>query len=391
MADAILTLNAGSSSIKFALFGLTPALQRMAVGAVEGIGVAPHFIVRDMAGTIVGEQHWAHGEALAHEVLLSAVLDWVDTHLGDDRLVAAGHRIVHGGAAFCAPVRLDEAVLGRLALLNPLAPLHQPHNLAAVQALMAVRPDLPQIGCFDTAFHHGTSDIVTRLPLPRHFHDEGVRRYGFHGLSYEYISQRMQEMAPALRAGRVIAAHLGSGASMCAMLNGQSVDSTMGFTALEGVMMGTRTGSIDPGVVLYLLQSGGMDAAGVTDLFYKKSGLLWVSGIYADMRALIANTDPHAAEAVEMFALSAARQAAALLPALGGLDGLVFTAGIGEHVPAVRSKIVARLAWAGVRLNEAANVAGADVISASDSAVEVRVIATDEESMIAQHCVALIQ
>jgi acetate kinase len=213
MADAILVLNAGSSSIKFALFTV-PALTRVAVGSVEGIGVAPHFAVRDMAGSVVAERRWAHGEALDHEVFLRPVLDWIDTHLGDDRLIAAGHRIVHGGANFVAPLRLDKAALDELSKLTSLAPLHEPHNIAAIEALMAVRPALPEIGCFDTAFHHTVADIVQRLPLPRHFHDEGVRRYGFHGLSYEFISHHLQEIAPDLRAGRVIVAHLGNGVSV---------------------------------------------------------------------------------------------------------------------------------------------------------------------------------
>jgi acetate kinase len=389
MADAILVLNAGSSSIKFALFTV-PALARIAYGSVEGIGVAPHFAVRDMAGSVVAERRWAHGEALDHEVFLRPVLDWIDTHLGDDRLIAAGHRIVHGGANFTAPVRLDKAALAELAKLTPLAPLHEPHNIAAIEALMAVRPDLPEIGCFDTAFHHTVADIVQRLPLPRHFHDEGVRRYGFHGLSYEYISHRLSEIAPGLRAGRVIAAHLGNGASVCAMRDGKSVDSSMGFTAMEGVMMGTRTGSIDPGVVLYLLQSCGMSADDVTGLFYKKSGLLGVSGISSDMRDLLASTDPHAAEGAEMFCASVARHVAGMIPALGGLDGLVFTAGIGEHAPPVRAAVCRKLSWLGIELDEAANAAGAGVISTPGSRVQVRVIPTDEEAMIAQHCLAVM-
>jgi len=389
MADAILVLNAGSSSIKFALFTV-PSLTRIAYGSVEGIGVAPHFAVRDMAGAVVAEQRWPHGEALDHEVFLRPVLDWVDSHLGDDRLIAAGHRIVHGGAHFTAPLRLDKAALDALEKLTPLAPLHEPHNIAAIEALMAVRPALPQIGCFDTAFHHTVADLVQRLPLPRHFHDEGVRRYGFHGLSYEFISHRLGELAPALRAGRVIAAHLGNGASVCAMQNGKSVDSSMGFTALEGVMMGTRTGTIDPGVVLYLMQTRGMSADDVTNLFYKKSGLLGVSGISADMRDLLASAAPHAAEGADMFCASVARQVAGLIPALGGLDGLVFTAGIGEHAPPVRAAICARLSWLGIELDEAANAAGAAIISTPGSQVEIRVVPTDEEAMIARHCVEVL-
>jgi acetate kinase len=390
MADAILTLNAGSSSVKFALFEVMPALTRIAVGSVEGIGRAPYFSVHDMQGRLVAEHSWGHDEALGHDAFFAPMLDWVEAHLGADRLVAAGHRIVHGGGIFNNPVRLDAGILATLAGFNDLAPLHEPHNLAAVQAVIALRPELPQIGCFDTAFHHTTAEIVTRLPLPRHFHEEGIRRYGFHGLSYEYISHQLADIDPALRAGRVIAAHLGNGASVCAMQNGVSVDSSMGFTALEGVMMGTRTGTIDAGVVLHLLQARGMSAAAVTELFYKKSGLLGVSGISGDMRDLLASPAAEAAGAVDLFVLSAARQAAALIPALGGLDGLIFTAGIGEHAPPVRAGICARLAWAGIEIDEVANAAGAGVISTAGSRVKVMVVPTDEEAMIARHCVEVL-
>ena len=321
MADAILTLNAGSSSIKFALFRAASELPRLASGAVENIGNAPHLIIR--AGNAVAlDQNFGPDHALSHEALLGAVLHWVEDHLGQDRLLAVGHRIVHGGTEFFDPVRLDAKALSRLAKLNALAPLHEPHNLAAVHAAMALRPHLPQIGCFDTAFHQPMPEVAARLALPRHFHDEGVRRYGFHGLSYEYIASRLREVAPHLAEGRVIAAHLGNGASLCAMQNGVSINSTMGFTALDGLVMGTRCGALDPGAVLYLLQSRGMTAADVSDLLYRQSGLLGVSGLSADVRTLLVSLAPEAAEALELFAYNAAKHIASLCSALGGLDGL---------------------------------------------------------------------
>ncbi len=390
MADAVLVLNAGSSSLKFALFRAADNLPRLASGAVENIGTAPHLTIR--AGHEVAlEQKFTPDQALSHEALLGAVLHWVEDHLGQDRLLAVGHRIVHGGTEFFDPVRLDASVLARLARLNALAPLHEPHNLAAVHAAAALRPNLPQIGCFDTAFHHRMPAVATRFALPRHFHDEGVRRYGFHGLSYEYIAARLREVAPRLATGRVVAAHLGNGASLCAMQNGVSVDSTMGFTALDGLVMGTRCGALDPGAVLYLLQSRGMSAADVSGLLYKQSGLLGVSGLSADVRALLASPAPEAAEALDLFAYSTAKQIAALCSALGGLDLLVFTAGIGEHAAPVRAAICARLGWLGLALSPEANAANEAAISAVDSRVEVRVIPTDEEGMIVRHCLALLQ
>ena len=389
MADAILTLNAGSSSIKFALFRAAGGLPRLASGAVENIGSAPHVIIR--AGNAVAlDQKFGPDHPLSHEVLLGAVLHWVEDHLGQDRLLAVGHRIVHGGTEFFDPVRLDAKTLSRLAKLNALAPLHEPHNLAAVHAAIALRPNLPQIGCFDTAFHHRMPEVATRFALPRHFHDEGVRRYGFHGLSYEYIASRLREVAPHLAEGRVIAAHLGNGASLCAMRNGISIDSTMGFTALDGLVMGTRCGALDPGVVLYLLQSRGMSTGDVSNLLYKQSGMLGVSGLSADVRILLASPAPEAAEALQLFAYSAAKNIASLTAALGGLDALVFTAGIGEHAAPVRAAICARLGWLGIDLSPEANAANEPTISAVDGRVEVRVIPTDEEAVIARHCLALL-
>ncbi len=389
MADAILTINAGSSSIKFALFELKDGLTRTAEGQAENIGAAPHLRIKS-AGAVVLDRNWPDHAPLNHEDLLSEVLNWVDTHLGDAELVAAGHRIVHGGKSFTEPLLLDPAHLAEIARLSQLAPLHEPHNCAAVQAIFNLRPALPQVGCFDTSFHHTMPEIATRFAIPRKFHDEGVRRYGFHGLSYEYIASCLQREAGHLAKGRVIIAHLGNGASMCALKDGKSIDSTMGFTALDGLVMGTRTGAIDAGVLIYFMQSHGMNADDLTTLLYKQSGLLGVSGISADVRALLANGSEEAKQALDLFAYQAARQASGLIASLGGLDGLVFTAGIGEHAPAIRAAICERLGWMGIRLCREANEANEAAISEPDSAVEVRVIPTDEELMIATHTRKLI-
>jgi acetate kinase len=297
---------------------------------------------------------------------------------------------VHGGTRFAAPVRIDAEILAALDALCPLAPLHQPHNIAAIRAMGAIQPDVPQVACFDTGFHQAMPPLATRFGLPRALHDEGVRRYGFHGLSYDFISRRLRVIDPELAAGRVIVAHLGNGASMCAIENGRSIDTTMGFTALDGLMMGTRSGNLDPGVVLYLIQQKGMSAQAVEALLYKQSGLLGVSGISSDMQALEESNAPEAEEAKALFAYRAGREAAALVSSLGGLDGFVFTAGIGEHDAAMRARICTRLGWLGVVLDAAANAAHAGVISAAGSTVPVRVIPTDEERMIALHTIATL-
>lgn len=388
---AIVTLNAGSSSIKFALYELSAeGLRFDAGGKIEEIGTAPRLQARNAQGDIILERDWPQGNAISHEHLLEDLFAWAATQLGDREIVAVGHRIVHGGADFAAPRLIDDALLDALEALIPLAPLHQPHNLAAVRALRALAPGLPQIACFDTAFHHELSPLATRLPLPRAFHEQGVRRYGFHGLSYEYIARRLREIDPNRAGGQVIAAHLGNGASLCAMREGKSVDTTMGFTALDGLMMGTRSGALDPGVVLHLQTQLGMSATQVETLLYKKSGLLGVSGLSSDMRTLHASQAPEAAEAIDLFVRQAARQAAALIPALGGLDGLVFTAGIGENDALIRARICESLSWLGVALDPEANRANAAVISAQESRVIVRVIPTDEEAVIAGHVVEII-
>ena len=389
MPDAVLVLNAGSSSLKVSLFELAggDALRLALHGEVERIGSAPHFHARDMAGHVLADQDW--DAALGFEPLMAGVLDWIEAHLGDDTLVAVGHRVVHGGPEHDRPERVTPALLDILATLTPLAPLHQPYNLAPIRAIAAARPALPQIACFDTAFHHGMSATATRLALPRAISAAGVRRYGFHGLSYEYIADQLRQVAPRCAAGRVIVAHLGNGASLCAMHDGRSVDTTMGFTALDGLMMGTRCGSIDPGVVLDLLQQRGMTAAEIEDLLYRRSGLLGVSGLSGDMRSLLASDGPEAAEAIDLFTFRAIREIGALTASLGGLDGLVFTAGIGAHAAPIRARICAGLGWLGVSLDPAANVAGAAVISTAASRVAVRVMETDEEAMIARHTLRL--
>lgn len=388
MEGPILALNAGSSSLKFALFTATAqgAIALDARGEVEDIGTAQHFFARDAKGSVLDEKRWSSDARQSDEALLDFLLEWVDRHLGKRSLAAVGHRVVHGGRAFIGPVRLTDEVLAALDALTPLAPLHQPHSLAPVRTIMKLRPGLPQVACFDTAFHHTMPAVATRFALPRSYEEDGVRRYGFHGLSYEYIARQLRRMAPRLAGGRVIAAHLGSGASLCAMANGRSVDTTMGFTALDGLMMGTRCGTIDPGVLLYMIEQMHLSASEVEQVLYKQSGLLGVSGQSNDMRLLLASGDPHAAEAVELFVFRIARETAALAASMGGLDGFVFTAGIGEHSPEIRKAVCERLRWLGVLpADDPTPAAGRTLISAPGSAVEVHVVPTDEEAMIGQH------
>lgn len=389
MADAVLTLNAGSSSIKFSLFEVdgkaSPSLRMVSRGEIEGIGSAPHFVVRNLAGAILAERRWPDPNQ-AFASLLEAAIDWAEGHLGADRLIAVGHRVVHGGANHYWPERVTAALLDALDRLTPLAPLHEPHNIEPIRAIAASRPNLPQVACFDTAFHHTMPKVATRFALPREYEQAGVRRYGFHGLSYEYIASRLRDIAPDLAKGRVITAHLGNGASLCAMLDGRSIDTTMGFTALDGLVMGTRSGNLDPGVILYLEQERGLSAKQVETLLYEQSGLLGVSGgLASDMRTLLASDDPRAKEAVELFVYRIVREIGALTSSLGGLDGLVFTAGIGEHAPEIRERVCARLGWLAVALDAKANQRNAGLISTPDSGVAIRVIPTDEEAMIVRH------
>jgi acetate kinase len=390
--DAVLAINAGSSSLKFALFATGPAQfpQAQFRGLLEGIGTDPHLLVHDANGATLAEQRWGADAARTHEDLLETLIAWIETHLAGSRLIGIGHRVVHGGADFTAPVRLNDDVVAALEKLTPLAPLHQPHSLSPVRAFLQSRPDLPQIACFDTAFHHTIPAVATRLPLPRAYAQAGVRRYGFHGLSYEYIALKLQQIAPDIAAKRVIVAHLGNGASLCATRNGQSIDTTTGFTALDGLVMGTRCGSLDPGVVLYLLQQRAMSAHDIEDLLYRKSGLLGLSGLSSDMRDLLASPDPAAREAICSFVYRLARETGGMAAALGGLDGFVFTAGIGEHAAKLRELACEKLSWLGITLDRDANARHAAVISAPGSRVVVRVIPTDEEWMIARHSLDLL-
>ena len=393
MRDGILVINAGSSSIKFSLFLSNGDGKPMlsSKGQVEGINVAPHFIAQAADGAVLSEQRWPADSDLNHEDLLKHLIDWVEDHLEGATLVAAGHRVVHGGPKYATPVLVDDAVLAELEGYTQLAPLHQPHNLAPIRALAKVHPGLVQVACFDTAFHSTNPKVATTFALPRQLTEEGVRRYGFHGLSYEFIARRLREMNPAVAAGKVVVCHLGSGASMCAIKDGKSVASTLGFTAVDGLPMGTRTGNLDPGVVLYLLQQKGMSAKEIETLLYKRSGLLGVSGISNDMRVLLESDDPHAAEAVELFCYRINREIGSLAAAMGGLDALVFTAGIGEHSAPVREKVCALASWMGIELDPAANAAHAEVVTTGASKLPVYVIPTNEEMMIAKHTRAVVR
>lgn len=392
MNDAILVLNSGSSSIKFSLFGgrLRPGRRELvASGECEGIGHRVHFTAKDNAGASLADQYLAEGAT--HEDALAALLPWLETHFQDHRIIAAGHRVVHGGSLYSAPVRIDAAVIAEMRRLIPLAPLHEPHHLAAIEALAKLYPALPQVACFDTSFHHTQAEVAVDFALPRLLTEEGIRRYGFHGLSYEYIASVLPDiLGPAEADGRVVVAHLGSGASMCAMYQRKSVAATTGFTTLDGLPMSRRCGTIDPGAVLYLIQQKGMTADEVSDLLYYKSGLLGVSGISDDMRTLLASSDPHAADAVSLFVYRISRELGSLAAALGGLDALVFTAGIGEHAAEIRRRVCEQAAWLGVDLNEAANAAGAPRITIAGSSASAWVIPTDEDLMIARHTWRLI-
>jgi acetate kinase len=394
LADAILVLNAGSSSLKFTLFavGAGGALTPWLDGAVEELDGAARFRARDAGGGLAGERAWDAAAPPGHGGALDHLFDWLAAQADDARLVGVGHRVVHGGIDFAAPARVDAAVLAALEALAPLAPLHQPHNLMPIRALLARRPDLPQVACFDTAFHAGAPEVAQAFALPQEVTARGVRRYGFHGLSYEYIAAVLPAHDPAAAAGRTVVLHLGNGASMCALDAGRSVASTMGFTALDGLPMGTRSGALDPGVVLYLMQSMGLDAAGIEDLLYRRSGLLGVSGVSSDMRAILASEDARARFAVELYAYRIGRELGSLAAALGGLDAVVFTAGIGENAAPVRAAIAGQAAWLGLALDAAANEGGAGArrVSAEESRVAAWVIPTDEELMIARHTRAAI-
>jgi len=383
-------LNAGSSSVKFALRRTGPELPLTLSGQVEAIGVAPRLELKDSDGTQVREQNWP-AAGFDHSAATQAIITVMQTQLGSGAIAAVGHRVVHGGTRHAAPERVDAALLADLETLVRLAPLHQPHNLAPIRAIAAAFPGLPQVACFDTSFHTSQPNIARCYALPRALEDEGVLRYGFHGISYEFVSRRLRDLAPILAAGRVVIAHLGNGASLCAMQNGRSVASTMGFTAAEGLMMGTRCGSVDPGALVYLMDQYKMGPREIEELIYWRSGLLGVSGISSDMRTLRRSAEPAAADAIALFVSRVVREIGSMAAALCGLDGLVFTAGIGEHDPYIRDEIVKGCAWLGLRLDPALNAAaGCGRISSDQSPKEVWVIPTDEERMIAEHTAALL-
>jgi acetate kinase len=386
LSKVILTLNAGSSSVKFAVFRIDsgPELRALASGQIEGLGANPEGAVK----TTAGERYALTLDPAAgggQDAAMGAIIGWLREAGFGESVAAVGHRIVHGGPDLIDPVRIDAAALATLKRLIPLAPLHQPHNIAGIEAAMKAFPAAPQIACFDTAFHRAHPYISDTYALPRPWYDEGVRRYGFHGISYEYVSRKLRSVAPAVGRKNVIIAHLGNGASICAIRDGKSVSSTMGFTALDGLAMGTRCGQIDPGVILYFLQEKKMDAEAISDLLYKNSGLKGMSGISQDMRELEGSKAPAARDAIAYFVSRIRQEIGALAAVLGGVDGVVFTAGIGEHAWRIRESALADMEWMGIQLDREANRAGAQIISAHGSPATVFVIPTDEERMIAEH------
>jgi acetate kinase len=381
MSRGFVSINAGSSSIKFAVFAeqgadLVPTVR----GEVDGGGPVPRLLAWTRDGARIEDTALP---AATYDAQLAAVVAWVEAHLAPARLAAVGHRVVHGGNAHAGPALVTPALLRELDALGPLAPLHQPHNLAAIGTMAQLHPGLPQVACFDTAFHLGSPRVARLYGLPRAFADDGMLRYGFHGLSYQHIAETLPAHEPRAR-GRVIAAHLGSGASMCALVDGRSVASSMGFSALDGLPMATRCGSIDPGLVLYLLREKGMTADALERLLYRASGLLGLSGVSGDMRTLLASPDPAAREALDVFVYRIARELGSLAAAAGGLDVLVFTGGIGEHAAEIRARVCTRAAWLGVKIDPAANAAGGPRLHAPDSAVAVWVLPADEEAVIAR-------
>ncbi|MCI0739349.1 MAG: acetate/propionate family kinase [Gemmataceae bacterium] len=386
MADAILVLNAGSSSLKFSVYAdAGDKLELLLRGQAEEVLTRPRFVARDVTGTVIEERRWEEGAAIGHEGAMEFLLKWGGGRLGAHRLAAAGHRVVHGGVQFAAPVRLDASALEALERLIPLAPLHQPHNLSAIRALARLAPRLPQVACFDTSFHRSQPTLAKAFALPRRYLEEGVQRYGFHGLSYEYIVSVLPGLDTHAAAGRTVVAHLGNGASMCAIHAGKSVATTMSFTPIDGLPMGTRSGSLDPGVLLYLMRQHGLDLGALEDLLYHRSGLLGVSGISSDVRTLLASMDARAAEALDLFIYRIGRELGSLAAALGGIDAVVFTGGIGENAIPIRSRVCHDAAWLRLEFDEEANATGGPRISRPGSCVSAWVIPTNEELMIARH------
>jgi acetate kinase len=386
MDDYAVVLNAGSSSLKFCVYRRPEVYgwRLESRGQVEGIGSSPRLAVKDGTGGSLVDRELGGGVHDGRSAF-DALAAWFRSTYGGSRVLGVGHRVVHGGARFTGPTIVTKEVLDELQTLVPLAPLHQPHNLAAIEAVSERLPGVPQVACFDTSFHRGQPAVASLIPLPRDVCRSGVQRYGFHGLSYEYIASKLPTVAPEIAGGRVIVAHLGSGASLCALKNGKSVDSTLGFTALDGLCMGTRPGAVDPGVILYLFQTLRLTAREVETILYKKSGLLGISGISNDMRALLESREPAAKLAVDYFVYRAAKEIGALAAVLGGIDGLVFTAGIGENSPEIRRRICDASAWLGVALDEEANTRKGPRISKTGSGASAWVIPTNEELMIARH------
>ncbi|HVK56468.1 MAG TPA: acetate/propionate family kinase [Burkholderiales bacterium] len=386
MADIILVLNAGSSSLKFRAFdasGDEPSL--LLRGQIEGLYTAPSFTVANADGAQIGEKKWDQGAGFGHQQAIQYIAEFLRGHREGHRLIAVGHRVVHGGVEFSQATRVTPEIIGKLEKLTPLAPLHQPHNLAPIRILAETRRDVPQVACFDTAFHRAQPETAQAFALPSSITERGVRRYGFHGLSYEYIASVLPNFAPTAASGRTVVAHLGNGSSMCAIMAGKSMASTMGFTAVDGLPMGTRCGSVDPGVILYLMDELKMDARAIENMIYKQSGLLGVSGISSDMRVLLESDDPRARFAVELFTYRIGRELGSLAAAMQGIDALVFTAGIGEHAPVIRERVCRDAAWLGVELDSDANQKGGPRISTESSKVSAWVIPTNEELMIARH------
>jgi acetate kinase len=381
-------INAGSSSLKFSFY---EGEQRLLTGQVDGIGVHPKASASGPDGEPIAPPELVGRPATVPSELLPAIIPWARGQLSERRLAALGHRVVHGGMHYSRPARVTPELLAELEALVPLAPLHEPHNLAPIKLALQLNPDLPQVACFDTAFHRTAPEVEQAFALPYSLYEEGLRRYGFHGLSYEYIASVLPERAPDIAGGRVVVAHLGNGCSACALSNRVSVATTMGFTALDGLPMGTRCGELDPGVVLHLIQQKNMTSDALVDLLYRRSGMLGVSGVSSDFRELLASAEPRARFAVELFCYRVARHIASLAAAMGGLDGIVFTAGVGENAASVRAAICRNCAWLGLDLDETANSEHYERISTSASRVKAYVIRTDENLMIARHARAALQ
>lgn len=389
MNGCIAVINAGSSSIKFALYDAGASGSAPFRGQIEQIGISPRLRIADAHGRQIDERRWRANE-LDHKGATRELIGSARELVRGAQIVAVGHRVVHGGTKYAAPVRIDLDVMATLAALTPLAPLHQPHNLSPIEAIAETSPATPQVACFDTAFHRSQPELAQLFALPRKFSDAGIRRYGFHGLSYEYIAMRMKEIAPEIAEARLVIAHLGNGASLCAVHRGRSVATTMSFTAADGLVMGTRCGTIDPGVLVHLMDAYAMDARAIENLIYRQSGLLGVSGISSDMRELRASAEPAAREAIALFVYRIVREIGSLAAALGGLDGLIFTGGIGENDAATRREVGEGCRWLGLELDGARNDAASGRIDSGASRVAAFVVPTDEEQMIARHTAAIL-